>query len=294
MRIISLYISLLSSMLLLSSCEDVIEVAVTPSDPQLVIDGFITNRAQEQTIRLTQTVPYFYQGDVPTITGAQIILKNQTTNKEYLFNDTKKDGIYSWTPIGKDSIGKVGDIFLLQVTYKNETFVATSSLNLTVKVDSITYDEREEGPGDAKAGYYAKFFGKDSVGQKDFYWIKAYRNDKIQPQLLNYSTNGIGIDQLNISDGFRFIPPIQERITDPLDPYKIGDVLRVEIWSITEETLFFLVQADGQINNEGLFARPPENIKTNFINKTPGSKTKPVGWFNTSVVSSLETIIKQK
>jgi hypothetical protein len=294
MKLIPKFLILGLSVAVLSSCEDVINVDVAPSAPQLVIDAFISNQDTVQTIRLTQTVPYFQTGNAPTVSGAEIVLKNQTTNRSFVFEDTQNDGIYAWKHAAPDSIGKVGDTFLLTVRHQNDTYEATSRINRTTKVDSITTEEREAGPGDAKEGYYAEFYGRDLIGQKDFYWIKSYKNGKYQTRRLSYATNGIsGRDNDNGSDGFPFIPPVRESITLSSDPFKVNDVVRVEVWSITEETLDFFIQAEGQINNGGLFARPPENLKTNFVNKTDVSK-KAVGWFCTSAVSGREVVVQAK
>ncbi|MDJ1504175.1 DUF4249 domain-containing protein [Xanthocytophaga agilis] len=293
MKHISLFIIGILTICLLSSCEDVIQLDVAAAESQLVIDAFISNTPSAQTIRLTKTVPYFETGDAPTVSGAEIILQNTTTGREFIFTDMQTDGQYIWKPAGKDSIGKVGDKFLLTVRYDNNEYQASSNLNRTTKVDSITVDYKEES-GDDKAGYYAEFYGRDSLGKQDYYWIKSFKNGKYQTKLLTYATNGIGgTDNENGSDGFLFIPPIREAITDGDDPFALGDKIRVEIWSITKETLEFFTQAEAQINNGGLFARPPENLRTNFTNNTNSSK-QPVGWFSTSAVYELEGIVEDK
>ncbi len=276
---------------ILSSCEDVINVDVAPAASQLVIDAFISNRDTTQIIRLTETVPYFQAGNAPTISGAEIVLKNQTTNREFVFEDTGNNGVYAWQHATNDSIGKVGDTFQLTVRYQNDVYEASSQLNRTTKVDSITTELEEVGPGDSKEGYYAKFYGTDLIGKKDFYWIKSYKNGRYQTKLLSYATNGIsGRDNDNGSDGFPFIPPVQQSITTGSDPFKVGDAVKVEIWSVTEATIEFFIQAESQINNGGLFARPPENLQTNFVNTANASK-KPVGWFCTSAVSGMQITV---
>ena len=73
--------------------------------------------------------------------------------------------------------------------------------------------------------------------------------------------------------------------------YNKNDVCKVEIHSISKESYFFFIQALAQINNGGLFAQTPENIKTNIV--TPiGAKTKAVGQFNMATVVSAKKIIK--
>ncbi len=283
------------ALLSLSSCEDVVQVDVTPADAQLVVDAFLTNRGTAQTIRLTQTVPYFFTGKVPTISGAEVVLKNQTTGREFIFTDTKNDGIYAWQPQSKDSIGAIGHAFQLTVRYQSETFMAESRLNRTTKVDSITYELREEGqdPETQKEGYYSTFYGRDTIGgPRDYYWIRSYKNGEYQSRVFNFAADGFG-GETDGGDGFPFIPPLQG-VTDGRNPAQEGDTVRVEVWSITRETFGFLEQAQRQITNGGLFAVTPENVRTNLKNITPGSKTRAVGWFCTSVISGKEVIMEEK
>ena len=42
-----------------TSCEDVIEVNVEQQQVKLVVDAFVNNMDTVQTIRLTQSIPYF-------------------------------------------------------------------------------------------------------------------------------------------------------------------------------------------------------------------------------------------
>ena len=73
--------------------------------------------------------------------------------------------------------------------------------------------------------------------------------------------------------------------------YNKNDVCKVEIHSISKDSYFFFIQALAQINNGGLFAKTPENIKTNIV--TPKeAKTKAVGQFNMATVASAKKIIK--
>jgi hypothetical protein len=284
-----------SAVLLLSSCEDPVQVNVAPGETQLVVDAFITNRDTVQTIRLTQTVPYFANGPVPTVSGAQITLRNRTANRTFEFADTRNDGIYAWQPQGRDSIGRIGDEFELTVRYQNDTFVAGSRLNRTTQVDSVTYEFREVGqdPETQKEGYYGTFYGRDAVGgPRDYYWIRSYVNGVYQSRVFNFAADGFGGDT-DGGDGFPFIPPLQG-LTDSRRPAKVGDVMRVEIWSITRETFGFLEQAQRQITNGGLFAVTPENVRTNLRNTNANSRNRAAGWFNTSVVSGLSVVVEEK
>jgi Domain of unknown function (DUF4249) len=295
MKSISFLIDAAIAVILLTSCEDVVQVDVAPANAQLVVDAFLTNRDTAQTIRLTQTVPYFFQDKVPTVSGAEVILKNRTTGRDFVFADTKNDGIYAWQPQGKENIGDIGHAFQLTVRHQNETFVAESRLSRTTVVDSVTYESREEGqdPETQKEGYYATFYGRDAVGgPRDYYWIRSYKNGVYQSRVFNFAADGFG-GETDGGDGFPFIPPLQN-VTDGRNPAQVGDTIRVELWSVTRETFGFLEQAQRQITNGGLFAVTPENVRTNLKNVNPNSKTKAVGWFCTSVVSGLSVKVEEK
>ncbi|MCS7018932.1 MAG: DUF4249 domain-containing protein [Cytophagales bacterium] len=279
----------------MASCEDVVSVELAPSRPQLVIDAFIANQNAPQVIRLTTTNPYFNTA-VPPVQGAEVVVENLTQNRRFVFADTRQNGEYRWQPAGNERLGNLGDNFRLTVTYQGQVYTASSILNRTTKVDSITYEFRERPNfGDNKEGYYAQFYGSDLPGQDDFYWIRAYKNGKpiTKPTLINYAFNAVRGGSGAGSDGFIFIPPIRTRITDPQDPYQEGDEVRVEIWSINRPTYLFLEQAENQINNSGLFARPLENTRTNII--SPANSSLPaLGWFCVSEVSSFKQKIVPK
>lgn len=283
MRVRALFFVL--SAMVLTACEDVVSVDLAPSRPQLVIDAFIANQNVPQTIRLTTTAPYF-NTTTPPVQGAEVIVENLTQNRRMVFADTRQNGEYRWQPTGNERLGSIGDEFRLTVRYQGQTYTAYSRLNRTTVVDSITYEFRERPNfGDAREGYYAQFFGFDLPGQNDFYWIRAYKNGKLitRPTLINYAFNAVRGSGAG-SDGFAFIPPIRSRITDSRDPYQIGDEVRVEIWSVDEATYEFLVQAENQINNSGLFARPLENTRTNIVSPS-GASLPALGWFCVSEVS---------
>jgi hypothetical protein len=68
-------------------------------------------------------------------------------------------------------------------------------------------------------------------------------------------------------------------------------VIAAGLLAICPETNNFLIQAVAQIQNGGLFATTPENVRTNII--TPSdAKTKAVGWFNMATVISKTILIQ--
>jgi hypothetical protein len=89
-------------------------------------------------------------------------------------------------------------------------------------------------------------------------------------------------------DSTDFTPPITFL---SFKAYRLNSTCKVEIHSLSKEAYFFFLQAQTQINNGGLFATTPENVKTNII--TPkNAKTKGIGWFNMASVDSKVKIVK--
>jgi hypothetical protein len=90
------------------------------------------------------------------------------------------------------------------------------------------------------------------------------------------------------SDGVSFIAPIIFRLSP--ERFNKGDEIRIELHSIGIATWYFMTLAQNEMQNDGLFARPPANVPTNIENTDKNSKNKALGWF--SAASVRKKIIK--
>jgi hypothetical protein len=280
----------------LSACETVVYPELdNNATPVLIVDAFITNEAQPQTIRLTETIGFLDRENPPSALGATVII-NSNTNKIFTFIDEKKDGNYIWRPTNKDSLGNIGTSYTLTIRYKGEEFTADSKVNRVPPIDSLTVELKKAGERGtfSKEGYYVSLFAKDFVGTGDCYRIKTFRNDTLfnKPNELNLAYDA-SFNKGGGTDGTSFILPIRNQVTRAAEPYKIGDKVRVEIHSITETTFNFLQKVRQQQQNGGLFATPPVNVGTNILNKNPNSKTQALGWFNVAARSLQSIEIKK-
>jgi hypothetical protein len=288
MKVIKLFILILT-VVVLSSCEDVIQIKLDQGAPIITIDAFINDMHSQQKVRLTYTDGYFSQKPNDPITGATVHVQDLTTGSDYVFTDNNNGNyVYDFNLI--DTLGRVGHNYKLTVTHQGNVFTSTSKMHRTTKVDSLLVEYKPGGGlGNAKPGYKFSFLGFDIPGDTlDYYWIKSYRNGV-------FFNKGIDINiSINAAygegaDGFPFIPPVAEGITPFGELFQKFDVCRVEIHSINLETYNFLTQVQTQTTNSGLFATSPENVKTNITNTTD-SKTKVVGWFCMSAVGFKEGI----
>ena len=279
--------------MILTSCEDKIDIKIDEGTSQLAVDAFITDQPVAQKIRLTKTSGYFDNSASPAALGATVKITDKINGKIYNFIDGNSSGNYIWTPGSNDTLGVIGDEYILSITYSGEQFTSTSIMNPAPLVDSITdvYKPANPSAGILVEGYFASFYARDFAGRTDFYWIKTYRNGVVNsnPSNMNIAWDaayGPG------ADGFTFIIPIRDGITPADKPFNLNDSVTVEIHAINEETWNFLSEVRTQTTNGGLFASPPANVRTNIKNVNSSSKVKAVGFFNVGSISVLSKIIK--
>jgi hypothetical protein len=283
----------LLAMLTLMSCEDVIDLKTATGPTQLVVDGWLTNQPGPQTIRLTWSAPYFDNQAAKPVLGAEVTVTDNQGNI-FTFKDLAQDGKYVWGGTVKDTLGRVGRSYTLNVKSQTDVYTAVNEIKRVPKIDSIVYQKEtlpfkpEKGP---KEGYVVSFYARDFVGAGDTYWIKPVLNGKAivdKPSAISVAYDA-AFSAGAPSDGLIFILPIRQSLTrDSL--YSAGASVGAELHSITNEAFDYLRQINEQAANGGLFAVPIQNIKTNVLNTNP-SGPKALGYFGASAVSRMETVI---
>ena len=301
MKNISLIALLLTG--LLHSCMDVIDVNLPEGNELVIIDAWVNNLNQDQVIKLRTTAPYFDDVDLPAVSGALVSITDNN-DSTFLFVEDGSTGNYIWSPQGGQVFGQVNDTYVLTVQIGSNIYTAESYMGRTTPIDSITY-EFEEGDGLNPDGIYAQFYATDPVGIGDAYWIKAFKNNVFlnKPQELNWAYDA-GFSPGGSIDGVVFIEPLREINREPdsgegatdnddVSPYAIGDTIRVELHSITEEAYFFINEAWTQmtLGDNTIFAPPSSNVSNNI--NSDNADVEAVGFFCVSAVESLETIVDE-
>jgi len=294
MKKLSYYLCML---IILAACEDQIFPELRKAPPILIIDAFLTNQDSLQTIRITQSQPYFDNTTLQGVSGASVIVVN-TNGSLFNFNEIKQ-GYYQWDPTIDAPIAVEGDSLMLKVTIGDDQFQAMSTMNRIPDIDSVTFRFEEENLF-LPDSYFAEFWSRDLLGAGDTYWIKSFKNGRYlnQPNEINIAFDA-GFSEGGNVDGLIFIPPIRDLINpfeqDENDefksPFADGDSVYVEIHSITNETFLFLNEVRIQTDRPGgfaeLFATPLSNVRTNI--EYMGNKDEVVvaGFFNVASVKGV-------
>ncbi len=294
MKKLSYYLCML---IILAACEDQIFPELRKAPPILIIDAFLTNQDSLQTIRITQSQPYFDNTTLQGVSGASVIVVN-TNGSLFNFNEIEQ-GYYQWDPTIDGPIAVEGDSLMLKVTIGDDQFQAMSTMNRIPDIDSVTFRFEEENLF-LPDSYFAEFWSRDLLGAGDTYWIKSFKNGRYlnQPNEINIAFDA-GFSEGGNVDGLIFIPPIRDLINpfeqDENDefksPFADGDSVYVEIHSITKETFLFLNEVRIQTDRPGgfaeLFATPLSNVRTNI--EYMGNKDEVVvaGFFNVASVKGV-------
>ena len=283
-------------------CYDKVEVKLDEAPPLFVVDAWLNNLPEEQTIKLTYTQPYFENRSAIGVESAYVMLENRTRRMEMVFNN-RGNGEFTYTPVNGEVLGLVGDKFLLNITYNDQIFLAASEIRPVPKIDSIIQSNRTN-QALLPNGIYAQFFARDLPGIGDTYWIKTFKNGIYlnKPEELNIAFDA-GVDFGASLDGVTFVSVIRELVNsvpegntltnDMLEPpYQKGDSIYVEIHSITNEAFQFLKIGRNQLlnGNNAIFSVPFSNTQGNVYNTQTNDFA--IGMFCVSAVEGMGRKIK--
>ncbi len=264
---------------LLNSCKDVVQVKLDEGSELYVIDAFLQNNYNAQAIFIHKNSTYFNTTEPEPVVNAQVTLYDLTANLSYKFHYVREDRYEIYTE--DESAFTVGHQYKLEVIIDGVTYTAITTQKRPAKIDSIsaTYYDKNRITGQPTLPYYmCTLWAKDKVDlEPDYYWIKAGIDTSLN--LCIDGTAGIvknaGVDSLYFTAPYNLLQ---------FQTYFPGTNCYVEVHAIQRETYDFLNQALEQIQNGGLFATTPENVKTNFITP-PGAKKKVVGWFSVATIA---------
>ncbi|WP_310395869.1 DUF4249 domain-containing protein [Hymenobacter sp.] len=260
----------------LSSCLDVVPLDVPKAQPLLAVDGYITDQNVPAVVTLTLTQAYFNEAALPPVLGAALTLTDDLGSSDVLREVSP--GQYRG---GGTVRGRIGGRYTLTIVADGQTYRAETEIRRTPPIDSIGLEFKAQQVG-YDEGYYALYNGPELPGVGDYYRFRVYKNGG----LLNKPDDLI-LTNDELVDG-NYIGGV-ELNEDPLKP---GDKLKVELLSIPRDYFYFLNEVATQINNVGLFATSPANVRTNVRNTQAGSDKTAVGYFAGYTVRADSVVVR--
>jgi len=260
-------LSIFSFILLLVSCEDVIDIDLDSIEPKLVIEGSINDLDDPCTIKLSKTGDYFEPGIYPIVSDAFVSITDDQ-GIETVFEESEP-GMYTSDNLEVAELGS----YTLQVQSEGEDYMAEGVVPQKVIIDSLSYDippmmyEFDEG-------YMLTCYLQDPAEHRNYYRLIAYK--KGAPESFDGMKYIFNDDFMN---GNMIFMPWESEAFFP------QDTVVVELQTLDKSTYEYYLTLNSLAG--GMFgASNPANPETNLSNDA-------LGYFGAYTVSR-DTIVIQE
>jgi Domain of unknown function (DUF4249) len=227
-----------------ASCQDVIELDLSDTDAQYVIEGAVTDQTGPFIVKIRQSVHFDEPNVYPEISGANVTIGDGS------LSDTLREvrpGLYETVRLKQ---GIPGRAYALSVEIAGKTFKAVSQMPYPVPFEALTTTTGSFG-GSVSILAVPNF--TDPAGLGNHYRFVQWNNGRRLPNIFV-------LDDRN-SDGLRITRPL---FTPGGDVETVmGDTLTVEMQSIDRATYKYLYALDASAGN-GPNAGVPANPENNF------------------------------
>ena len=270
--------------LTLAGCTDIIEVDTPEGEPQIIIDGNITDERGAQ-VRIQSSVPFFEEGELPLITDAEVTLYENGQPLEMLQHTDTADGWY----VGSTP-GTLGNTYELEIRIPEDNPHLPAKnwrchperLNRVFELDSskTKFLGPNTTPQAFEDGVYGLTYFREPPGLGDRYRMKRTLNDSVFQRDLFLLTDE------NV-DGFYFggnAPAF-----NVYGIFEEGDTLKLEFLSLSDAHYGYLQRIAEQSGGSNLFDPPPAPLFGNFYNMDDPDELG-FGFFGASAVER-DTII---
>lgn len=140
------YFSILIVFSILLSCTKEIEIDLNSSNPQLVIEGNISDEQGPYTVKLSKTVNYSESNKYPPVSGALVLIYDNTGVTDTLTETVP--GLYQTHSI----TGTQGRTYTLKVVAEGKQYQAVSTMPHKVNLDAIQFN-LDAQPGESEKTY---------------------------------------------------------------------------------------------------------------------------------------------
>jgi len=271
----------LITLFVFASCEEVIDVDVQNGKTRLVIEASLDwekgTTGSNQTIKLSTSTPYFDTTTNTAVNGASVIVTNDADGAEFIFAD-QNNGAY----ITNAFIPVIGDSYTLEVVYNGERYLGKETL---ASVPDIleTYQTAKEGFDADLLEVNLRFI--DPEEEKNYYLFKFLKQGDVLPNLDDFSDEFVNGNEVN----WWYEKEDDEETKEK--PFASGDIVDIELYSISESFYNYVRILIEQAEGVGLFSATPVALKGNCINlDTPRNYAH--GYFRVTQVEKLSYTFK--
>jgi hypothetical protein len=243
------YISIIGVIFFLASCTKEIDIDLNTSNPEIVIEGTITDQPGPYSVKLSKTANFSDSNNsFPPVGGALVVISDNTGTVDTLTETTP--GMYQTNRI----TGTQGNTYTLKVVAEGKQYDAVSTMPYRVNLDSVRFDLFTD-PGDTDSTYAVVPLFLDPAPFGDNYRF-FFTSNGIPDKTYQVTNDNIGNGDINKQPFF----------SDDVEFYK-GDTITVTMLCIDVSTYNYYYTLS-QITESGpgggtTPTNPPNNITGN-------------------------------
>jgi hypothetical protein len=249
MRLFGIFILVI----LLASCEKIIDVKINDSEPQIVIEGVMNTDTSIYSVFIKTTVPYNSTSN-SFIDNATVTLSDDFGFSEVL--SFVGNGEYQTSNIA----GVVGRTYTVSVDHEGVNYQNYSKINSPVAIDSINlYFVPENTIPGVDEGNYLRIYFTDPVGIGNKQRLIFIKNDTVYNGPDDYH-----LYNDNFDDGLQEVSVYFD--------YKLnsGDKVKVELWTIDDHVHEYYTTLENIISQGFAPSGVPDNPNSIWTNGALG------------------------
>lgn len=263
---------LIISLVVLSSCTEIIQIDINKSEPQIVVEANIAIREKAKVI-LTNSVNLYTLDEYPSIENATITISDNTGNTETLTQT------FPGTYVSINMKGEVGKTYKLHIESGQHVITSFCKMPQPVPVDSFSVvNSIYPGGGPSLSPKQPAYFYEvyviftDPAIEKNYYRLVLFVNG--QPSKNNYVYDD------RLTDGNQV-----QKLLIVYDPeIKTGDNIYVEVQCI-DKTVYEFFKSVGNSSMGPGSGSSPANPYTNL-------KGTNLGYFSAHTIERLQYFIE--
>lgn len=239
------------TIVLLSSCEEVIDIDLNSSNPVLVAEGVIDNESPAW-IRLTYTIDYFETEEAKFESTASVVISDNAGHSETL--EYVSEGLYQ----GSDLIGTLNDEYTITILNNGIEYEASTILFPPSEILSASFEENENLKPGQDESYTITINFKDDPLSNNYYLFKYWINGELE-------TNSYYL----VADEYYENTGVIEYSPFHLN-FEMDDEVLIELYSIDEDTYIYYSELDDAEGGMMGGSSTPYNPESNFGSEVLG------------------------
>ena len=224
--------------MLLVSCEKELDFSYHVIEPQLVIEGILSQEGA--MVSLTNTTPMDEKIEKNYLTDAEVSLVDLSEGKEIELKPDK-NGVFTniYTPV-------IGHDYQLKARREGKEYCSTCTMRAATKILGLMF-QWIKMPYDHVAVLQITFADFESAD--DCYWIKIFRNDEPYKWIMSDDRGAVNGEITEVIMTSR--KDLSEE--DEKDILRDGDEVKVVINTISREMYDYLVALENDSNGSQMF-----------------------------------------